>query len=68
MTLDDLRKQFEEKYRRLHFPLERYDSGEYLNMLTFQAWGAYRECAKANGILDGGVDIFEEELKCLKKN
>lgn len=63
-NISKLRGQFEYEYTSKKFYLERNGvTGEYRNSSTFQAWGAYKLCAKLNGILPEGFDIYSDESK-----
>lgn len=64
LTIDELRSQFEYEYKSRYFYLDRLSPGnEYRNALTFQAWCAYKLCAKLNGVIDPRTDIYCSEAQ-----
>ena len=60
MSIEELRSQFEHEYTRRNFILKRDSHGQYMKTTTFQAWCAYKLCAKLNGLLPEGFDIHSK--------
>ena len=61
MTIQELRKDFEEVCYNRSFDLERNEHGEYKNMSTFYAWVGYMSMAMKVGVIPKDSDYHRDE-------